>query len=94
MAISMNTRLPSTDATFTTVLHPNVPSTRPQHPRQHRPRIGPVPHPLAGRAVSKEPLNSNYIFIWLRGVLRAPMLDGLGRGLRVSVDHTMSHTAV
>jgi hypothetical protein len=67
-------------------------------PRQRQPRIGPVPHQglgparLARGAISvKEPLNSNYISIWLWGVLRGPMLGGLGSGLRVSVDHTISH---
>jgi hypothetical protein len=83
------------------VPHTNIHGPHPQHPRERRPRIGPVPNQrlgparLAGRAICvKEPLNSNYISIWLWGVLRGPMLGGLGRGLRVSVDHTISHTAV
>jgi hypothetical protein len=61
----------------------------------------PVPHQglgparLTGRMVLvKNPPNPNYISIWLWGVLRDPVLGGLGRDLRVSVDHTIPHTAV
>jgi hypothetical protein len=50
-------------------------------------RIGPMPHQclgparLARRAVSvKEPLNPNYISIWLWGVLCEPAFGGLFRG--------------
>jgi hypothetical protein len=62
------------------VSHPNVLRRHPQHPRERLPRIGPVPRQWtssSGRAVSKEPLNSNYISIWLWGGLRGPMLGGL-----------------
>ncbi len=58
------------------VPHPNMPGAHPQHPRERRSRIGPMSHEgldqrLAGRAVTKEPLNSNYISIWLWGVFPA-----------------------
>jgi hypothetical protein len=52
----------------------------------------------AGRAVTKEPLNSNYVSLKLWGVLNDPALGGVGTlvkhwGLRVSVGYTRSHTA-
>jgi hypothetical protein len=67
------------------VPHPNMPGAHPLHLRQRVRRIGPMPRGrlrptrLAGRAVSKEPLNSYYISIWLWGVLPNPMLGGLRR---------------
>jgi hypothetical protein len=86
------------------VPHPNILGRHPEHPRQRLHRIGPVPHQglgparLARRAVSvKDPPNPNYISISLWGVLYDPTLGGLGlfnAGIRVSLDHMISYTAV
>ena len=65
---------------------PNILGRHPQHPRERQPRIGSVAHErlgparLAGRAVSKEPLNSNYISLCLWGLLLQPAFGGLPRG--------------